>query len=603
MHCECCNTSISDESTNETNNCSCLKKVNSTNKSNLNFEKVEKHLSTAKISKDNKTKNKNKKSKKFKRKYKRPTKRTTIKKKSLNKTEIITKKDINNSNLNLSEIHKLSGVSSVSDRSFIGRLYHFDHSSKQRTVICYCSSNKKFNINDLVESFIEPGDLHQYSSFLEGFGTINYENKVFYAIFKTFTKSSEENFCRSLNDKYANGGIVKNCQGATFYLRTKMMQQKYAKLTLYPIPCDVNKDFILKMVKDGDWGTCTNVKCYGSFHHSWKNSLVEVTLKNFNKDCIPPFVLLNKKKVFISFYEQNDKLWKKYDKNVKELKKRNATNNENFTTSKTSENKLHNKVEINKKPADTFKNNNLDESKSKILSFSSSQNMSQNTSNVKFFKLSKNSKILKKKKSSYDVLQSLIKAVASLQKFPTLKKQSHSSLIQKLMEKIKEVNKVSSTNFLKTENSMKKNEANKFNKIIKNLHTSSTCNNYKSLKYYMRNTEPTMNSLNLSEKPQKVCTTESHMKNKLNSFKEYVKNNKVNENSKIDLYNSSFFKSSLSKIARQLYLDQPKEGASPMTKNKQESNFGIYKKLEAVRRRLNIPSYTLDLNSKRYKQK
>jgi len=593
MHCKCCNTSISDESTIiETNNCSCIKKVNSSNKSNLSFEKVDKFLNTAKISKDNKTQKKTKKAIKSKTKYKKQTKQTAIKKKMLSKTEFIAKKNQNNSNLNLSEFHQLSGVSSVSDHSFIGKLYQFDHSSKQRTVLCYCSSNKKFNINDLVESFIEPGDLHQYSSFIEGFGTINFKNKVFYAIFKTFAKSSEENFCRSLNDKYFNGGIVKNCQGVTFYLRTKMMQQKYAKLTLYPIPCDINKDFIVKMVKDGDWGTCTNVKCYGSFHHSWKNSLVEVTLKNFNKDCIPPFILLNKKKVFVSFYEQNDKLWKEYDRNVKDLKKRNAANSKN-TTSKISETKLHNIIDLNKKPSDTLNNNNLDENKLKIQSFSSSQN----SSNMKFFNLSKNFKSLKKKKSSYDVLQSLIKAVASLQKSPLLKKQSNSSLIQKLMEKIKEVNKVSSTNLLKKKTFMKNEQAKKFDNIIKNLHTSSTCNNYKSLKYYMRHTKPTINNLNLSEKSHKVYTVESDLKNKFNTYKGYINNIKGNRNNKVNLYKSSFLKSSLSKIARQLYIDQPKEGASPITKNRCESNFDISKKLEMVRRRLNIPSFTLDLNS------
>ena len=356
------------------------------------------------------------------------------------------------------------------------------------------------------------------------------------------------------------------------------------------------------MVKDGDWGTCTNVKCYGSFHYSWKNSLVEVTLKNFNKDCIPPFILLNKKKVFISFYEQNDKLWKDYDKNVKNLKKRNATNNEN-ATNKISENELHNKIDLSKKPADTFKKNKLDENKSKILGFPSSQNLSQNSSSMKLFNFGKNLKSLKKKKSSSDVLQTLIKAVASLQKSSALKKQSYSNLIQKLLEKVKEVNKVSSTNLLKKENFMKNDEANKFDKMLKKLHTSSTCNNSKSLKYYMRNTKPAINNLNLSKKSQKNYTTENIMKNNLNSLKGYVNNNKIHKNSKIDLFKSSFLKSSLSKFARQLHIDQPKEGASPITKNTQKSNFDIYNKIEMVRRRLNIPSYTSDLNSKRYKQK
>jgi len=598
MRCDCCNTCMSEnESTNiEFSNCSCLQKVNHTTKSSLSFKGVNNCLSKAKVSDANKTQGKNKRiiKSKTKSKNKLTSKKTATNKNTTKKTDLIVKnpdpKNTNkSSNLDLSELNQLTGISTISDCSFIGKLYQFDHSTKQRTVLCYCSSNIGFNINDLVESFIDPGDLHQYSSFLEGFGTINFRNKVFYAIFKPFAKSSEENFCRSLNEKYANGGLVKNCQGVSFYLRTKMMQPKYVKLTLYPIPCDVKQDFIVKMVKDGDWGTCTNVKYYGSFNCSWKNCLVEVTLKNFNKDCIPPFILLNNKKVFISLYEQNDKLWKEYEKNVKDLQKQNYTNNEN-TTTKIPTTKLHN---LSKKPS--LKNECLKKCKSK--KFSSTQIVNQSCSSLKFFNLNKNFKSLKKKKS-HDVLQSLIKAVSALQKPLTIKKNiSGSSLIKKLMEKIKEVKTVSSTNLLKNNNSMKKCD-----EIIKDLdfQSSSTHNNYKSLKYYMRNTKPKVNNLNLCENSNKVYKTDSDMKVQL--FKRPKKNNKVTKSSKLSFYKNDFIGSSLSKIARQLCIDQPKEGASPNTKHTSESTLEVSKKLEEIRRKLNIPAYTNDIKCKKIKR-
>lgn len=191
-----------------------------------------------------------------------------------------------------------------------------DACCKSLCIICFCSANFLVMKQDFIDCFIKPGDLYIYAPFVKEYKTLNKNTSVFSITFEFSSSSKDEKFCETFNIRFCEGAKVHNSQGNNFFLRTKPKDACFYLLKLFPLLLPIDKKFIRDIVQHNEWGQCKKVILQKHKLYPGKIGLAEIIVKDANKDCIPPFIVINEKKVRITIED-----WKvnESDKNLNVL--------------------------------------------------------------------------------------------------------------------------------------------------------------------------------------------------------------------------------------------------------------------------------------------
>lgn len=171
---------------------------------------------------------------------------------------------------------------------------------KSLCIICFCSANFLVMKQDFMDCFVKPGDLYIYAPFIKEYKTLNKNTSVFSITFEFLNLPKDKNFCETFNNRFCEGAKVHNSQGNNFFLRTKLKEACFYLLKLFPLPLPIDKAFIRDIVQRNEWGQCKKVLLQKHKLHPGKLGLAEIIVKDANKDCIPPFIVVNEKKVRIT---------------------------------------------------------------------------------------------------------------------------------------------------------------------------------------------------------------------------------------------------------------------------------------------------------------
>ena len=161
----------------------------------------------------------------------------------------------------------------------------------------------KLDVNFFLELFLPNGFFHHYLENLYGVSTFNFQKSIFQI---TFTKDTHISIINYLLSHYEEKQQIIAKTGTKIYLMTKKPEPPARRITLYPMPFNINDELIKDICQD--WGEIRN---YEFGRHKIcpqiRNPYLHIFIKDPLLHNIPSIITINEKSVTVTIEGQERK--------------------------------------------------------------------------------------------------------------------------------------------------------------------------------------------------------------------------------------------------------------------------------------------------------